>query len=213
MSNHYAPVFQEKQFHCILCGVYAKQAWGKLVGRTSTNIFDTEFTYSYCSHCFERCYWYDGRMIIPSAAPVPPPHIDMPEVCLGEYNEARDIMARSPRAAAALLRLTLQKLMPVLGEKGKNINDDIGSLVKKGLPVEVQQALDYCRVIGNNGVHPGEIELTDNPEISHSLFEMLNFIVEDRISRPKKVESLYRILPEGALAAVEERDGEQGEKT
>jgi|SRR5665647_2594902 len=96
--------------------------------------------------------------------------------------------------------------MVELGEKGESINDDIGSLVKKGLPVEVQQALDYCRVIGNNAVHPGEIELTDNPEISHSLFEMMNFIVEDRISRPKRVAGLYKILPEGAIKAVEKRD-------
>ena len=114
-------------------------------------------------------------MIVPSEAPVPPPHVDMPENCIAEYNEARDIVSRSPRAAAALLRLCVQRLMIELGEKGKNINDDIGVLVKKGLPVEVQQALDYCRVVGNNGVHPGEIELTNNPQISHSLFEMLNF--------------------------------------
>ncbi|MGV8058285.1 MAG: DUF4145 domain-containing protein [Smithellaceae bacterium] len=145
-------------------------------------------------------------MIVPSEAPVPPPHPDMPDSCISEYNEARDIVARSPRAAAALLRLSVQKLMVELGEKGKNINDDIGSLVKKGLPIEVQQALDYCRVVGNNGVHPGEIELTDNPEIAHSLFEMLNFIVEDRITRPKKVAELYSILPEGALKAVAKRD-------
>ena len=72
--------------------------------------------------------------------------------------------------------------------------------------MEVQQALDYCRVIGNNGVHPGEIELNDNPEITNSLFEMINFIVEDRISRPKKVAELYNILPKGALEAVEKRD-------
>jgi len=145
-------------------------------------------------------------MIVPSEAPVPPSHQDMPAICIEEYNEARDIVYRSPRAAAALLRLCLQKLMQELGEQGKNINDDIGSLVKKGLPIEVQQALDYCRVIGNNGVHPGEIELTDNPDISHSLFEMINFIIEDRISRPKRVASLYSILPEGALKAVEKRD-------
>jgi hypothetical protein len=78
--------------------------------------------------------------------------------------------------------------------------------VKKGLPVEVQQALDYCRVVGNNGVHPGEIELTDNPKIAHSLFEMINFIVEDCIARPKKVAELYGKLPQGALKAVEKRD-------
>jgi hypothetical protein len=186
--------------------VYAKQYWNSLIRKTGGAAQVTDFTYSLCNHCHEICYWYDGRMIVPSEAPVPPPHIDMPESCINEYNEARDIVGRSPRAAAALLRLCVQKLMPELGEKGKNINDDIGSLVKNGLPVEVQQALDYCRVIGNNGVHPGEIELTDNPEISHSLFEMLNFIVEDRISRPKKVAELYSILPAGALKAVEKRD-------
>lgn len=213
MSKYYPPVFQERQFHCILCGVYARQIWGTLQLITDRRYVNTDFTYSYCTHCDERCYWYEHRMIVPSEAPVPPPHIDMPESCLGEYNEARDIVARSPRAAAALLRLSLQILMAELGEKGKNINDDIGSLVKKGLPIEVQQALDYCRVIGNNGVHPGEIELTDNPEISNSLFEMLNFIVEDRISRPKKVAALYNILPEGALAAVKKRDGQENEST
>ncbi|HCK0613668.1 TPA: DUF4145 domain-containing protein [Vibrio parahaemolyticus] len=146
-------------------------------------------------------------MIVPSEAPVPPHHQDLSDVCVSDYNEARDIVARSPRAAAALLRLTIQKLLIELGEKGKNINEDIGSLVAKGLPVEVQQALDYCRVVGNNAVHPGEIDLNDNPEIANSLFEMINFIVEVRISHPKKVAALYNILPEGALKAVEKRDG------
>jgi hypothetical protein len=145
-------------------------------------------------------------MIVPSEAPVPPPHTDLPENCVDDYNEAREIAARSPRSSAALLRLCVQKLMISLGQAGKNINDDIGALVKNGLPIEVQQALDYCRVVGNNAVHPGEIELTDNPEICHSLFEMVNFIVEDRISRPKKIADLYKILPEGALKAVEKRD-------
>lgn len=206
MSKYYPPVFKGEQFHCILCGVYASQYWNSLIRQTEGHAAGTKFTYSQCHHCRDICYWYDERMIVPSEAPVPPPHVDMPENCIPEYNEARDIVARSPRAAAALLRLCVQRLMVELGEKGKNINDDIGALVKKGLPIEVQQALDYCRVVGNNGVHPGEIELTDNPQISHSLFEMLNFIVEDRITRPKKVAELYSILPEGALKAVEKRD-------
>ena len=203
MSNYYPPKFEETKFHCILCGVFAKQNWATLFFANGTT---TNFRLNRCEHCNKSCYWYGDRMIVPSEAPVPPPHPDLPEGCITEYNEARDIVARSPRAAAALLRLCLQKLMIELKEKGENINDDIGSLVKKGLPVEVQQALDFCRVIGNHAVHPGEIELTDNPEISHSLFEMLNFIVDDRIARPKKVANLYSILPEGAINAVTKRD-------
>ncbi|MCR9306378.1 DUF4145 domain-containing protein [Vibrio diabolicus] len=206
MSKYYPPSFQEAKFHCILCGVFAQQSWKTLQWSHYRETYNTEFTFSSCSHCGEKSFWYKDRMIVPSEAPVPPSHVDLPQSCTTEYDEARDIVARSPRAAAALLRLCVQKLMNELGEKGKNINDDIGSLVKKGLPVEVQQALDYCRVIGNNGVHPGEIELTDNPEIAHSLFEMINFIVEDRISRPKKVAELYGKLPQGALNAVEKRD-------
>lgn len=206
MSKYYPPVFEEEQFHCIHCGVYAKQYWNELRRQTHQYSKETSFKYSQCHHCNEICYWYEGRMLVPSEAPVPPPHIDLPESCLDDYNEARDIVARSPRAAAALLRLTIQKLLTVLGEKGKNINEDIGSLVAKGLPIEVQQALDYCRVIGNNAVHPGEINLNDDPNIANSLFEMINFIVEVRISQPKKVAALYNILPEGALKAVEKRD-------
>jgi len=145
-------------------------------------------------------------MIVPSEAPVPPAHVDMPQECIDDYNEARSIVAISPKASSALLRLSLQKLMTAIGEKGANINEDIGSLVKKGLPVQVQQALDFCRVVGNNAVHPGEIEINDTPEIAHNLFDMMNFIIEDRISRPKHIQSLYEKLPVGARNAVEKRD-------
>jgi hypothetical protein len=145
-------------------------------------------------------------MVVPCEAPVPPPHPDMPEACKPDYDEAREICAQSPRAAAALLRLVVHKLMAILGEKGRRIDDDIGSLVKKGLPVEIQQALDYCRVVGNNAVHPGEIELNDTPEMAYELFDLLNFIVDDRISRPRQIQALYEKLPQNARAAVEKRD-------
>jgi len=129
----------------------------------------------------------------------------MPQDCKADYDEARMIVAQSPKAAAALIRLALQKLMVHLGEKGKNLNDDIGNLVAKGLDVHVQQALDYCRVVGNNGVHPGAIVLDDSPEITHLLFEMINLIVEDRIDRPARVQQAYMKLPQGARDAIEQR--------
>ena len=149
-------------------------------------------------------------MIIPQEAPVETAHPDLPPDCLAEYEEARAIFARSARAAAALLRLCIQKLLPHLGETGKNINEDIKSLVSKGLPSLVQKALDYCRVVGNNAVHPGEIDLNDTPDIAQNLFRMINFIVEDRITRPKEIESLYNQLPEESRKAIEKRDNKSG---
>lgn len=152
-------------------------------------------------------FWYKQALIVPSIAPVELPHPHMPEDCLLDYDEAREIFSRSPRAAAALLRLCIQKLLAHLGEPGKNINDDIKSLVAKGLPVLVQRALDYGRVVGNNAVHPGEIAINDSPEIAQNLFRMINFIVEDRISRPKEIEEFYQQLPDGAKQAIARRDG------
>ncbi len=207
MEKHFPPAFGSKKFHCIHCGVFAAQSWHSFLYEVTGGYLRAEhLSFCICSHCDKWSYWFDEKMIVPPAAPVPPPHVDMPKKCVPEYEEARNIVAASPRAAAALMRLALQKLMTVLGEKGKNINDEVGALVKKGLPLQVQQALDFCRVVGNNAAHPGEIELNDTPEIAHNLFSMMNFIIEDRISRPKHIEALYSKLPEGARNAISQRD-------
>ncbi len=205
-QQYYPPTYKEGQFHCILCGVYASQKWFDLRINLPNTWEHTSFEGSYCTHCKQWSFWHDEKMIVPSEAPVEPPHNDLPDDCSLDYIEARDIFTRSPRAAVALLRLCIQKLLPHLGETGKNINNDIGELVKKGLPPAIQQSLDVCRVIGNNAVHPGEIDLTDSPEIAQQLFHLINFIVEDRITRPREIEALYNNLPDGALEAIDKRD-------
>jgi len=160
-----------------------------------------------CVHCNQYSYWYKETLLVPSASTVEMPTADLPEVCRGDYLEAREIVDVSPRGAAALLRLCIQKLLKELGKSGKNINSDIADLVKDGLPVLVQQSLDICRVVGNNAVHPGEIDLEDTPEVARSLFKLINIIVHDRISHPKEVKALYETLPSGALDAIAKRDG------
>ena len=208
MSKYYPPIFEEEQFHCIYCGVYAKQKGNVLTfGYHSSR--PSPISFCVCEHCKKISYWYDRKMIVPSDSPVQPPHPDMPEEIISEYNEARAIFGRSPRASAALLRLAVQKLVAILGEEGKNINKDIQSLVSKGLPLQVQQALDFCRVVGNEAVHPGEESLDDSPDIAQHLFNMINYIVEDRITRPKQIEQLFQSLPEGAKEAIANRDSKK----
>lgn len=206
-EKYYPPVFESEQFHCVFCNVFASQRWEKILVHNGSNFIPIgEDQCSYCYHCRKRAIWHDGRMVFPDKISVEMPHSDLPQDCLPEYMEARSIFSRSPRSSAALLRLCIQKLMPHLGETGKNINDDIKSLVAKGLPPLIQKSLDLCRVIGNNAVHPGEIDLNDTPEVAENLFRMVNFIVENRISTPKEIEKLYNQLPQGSLDAIEKRD-------
>jgi hypothetical protein len=145
-------------------------------------------------------------MVVPDRVNVPAPNEDLSDDVRADYTEAASILARSPRGSAALLRLALQKLCVQLGEKGDRINDDIKALVEKGLPVRVQQALDVLRVVGNNAVHPGQIDLRDDSATAGSLFNLVNLIAEDRITEPKRVEAMFAQLPVEARAAIEKRD-------
>jgi hypothetical protein len=146
------------------------------------------------------------KTIYPINATVAMPSQDMPPDVASDYLEARAIFEASPRSSAALLRLAIQKLCRHLGQPGKNINDDIGALVKAGLPIEIQQALDYVRVIGNNAVHPGNLNVADNPDTAKALFELINIIIEVMITRPRKIQNLYNSLPGSVQQAIHKRD-------
>lgn len=215
MHRYVAPSFKSSAFNCPHCGAYAKMHWYPM----SSPIGGFGLFLSACSHCHQPCCWrgidwdadqeiFDHTiMLIPDGSSAPMPHPDMPEAVKADYQEARDIVNVSPRGAAALLRLSIQKLCVALGENEGSIDKDIKSLVGKGLPVGIQQALDVVRVVGNNAVHPGELTTDDIAEVSISLFELINAIVEERIARPRALEELYLRLPEGARNAIERRDG------
>jgi len=208
MDKYYPPEFNANAFHCPYCQVYANQLWLNVYSSMHSNIYEArnELKLSACQHCRIMSLWHNGTLVIPDSSTAPMPHNDLPEDCKIDYLEARSIVSRSPRGAAALLRLCLQKLMVDLGESGKDINKDIGSLVQKGLPEEVQQALDIVRVVGNDAVHPGELDLKDDIDIALQLFELINFIVEERITRKKKINTLFKKLPEAKLEGIEKRD-------
>ena len=159
-----------------------------------------------CFNCTELSVWIHERLVFPSRGEAPAANVDLPEEIRRDYDEASSILDRSPRGAAALLRLAIQKLCKELGEPGKDLNKDIGSLVSKGLEHDVQMALDIVRVIGNEAVHPGQMYLHDDRSTAETLFRLLNLIAERMISQPNRVKEVYSTLPEGALKAIEKRD-------
>lgn len=220
-ENYYPPKHAEGQFHCPHCNVYSRQLWANLdavieyhtnrsasisgLGRFNGQL-DFSWKISQCDHCKNLVVWFGNKMIHPKHLSIQMPNEDLSEDIKKDYLEAAKITNDSPRSSAALLRLALQKLCKQLGEKGKNINDDIKNLVKKGLNPQIQKSLDILRITGNNAVHPGEINVDENLELVLKLFDLINFIAEKMITEPKEIDSFYNELPESSKEEINKRD-------
>ncbi len=163
-----------------------------------------------CDACSERTIFLisgqDEFQLFPdSLSDIPQPNEDMPEETKKIYLEAAKVFKDSPRASAALSRLAIDQLTLQFSDK-PNLNSRISDMVSNGLSPIIQKALDTVRVIGNNAVHPGTIDLNDNPELSLSLLELVNLIVDKQISEPKKIQEMYNRLPDKNLEAIKKRD-------
>ncbi len=143
----------------------------------------------------------------PRKSDAPEPNADLPPEILPDYKEAAAVLAASPRAAAALLRLCLQKLCKYFGRPGKDINKDIKELVAdRTISPRVQKLMDTVRIVGNEAVHPGVLNLNDDRDLAIALFSFVNLIAEEAISIPKQADEIYARLPEAKRQAVAQRD-------
>jgi len=216
MPNQNDPEFKKKVFSCPHCHVSSTQTWYPIFRhhseRISAGLYNkvqtqvSELCIIICTNCNEHTLWYNKKILFPITPPAPLPHQDIPDNVKEDYLEAREIVDKSPRAAAALLRLALEKLLPQIGATGDGINEKIASLVRKGLDEHIQQSLDIVRVIGNSAVHPGVIDIKDDLKTALLLFDIINLIVETKISHPKKINSVYQKLPEGIIQQIFKRD-------
>jgi len=236
-----APEFRKSSFNCPQCGAFAQQVWYhayKTAVESIANFSAIPDLYtSVCEHCGRHSLWYlppqkpvpphlkqgqpelarkleeanRPRMVFPLVAQGPLPSPDLPEDISCDFQEARSIAPISPRGASALLRLCIQKLCVHLGEPGKDLNTDIGALVRRGLPQKIQQALDTVRVVGNGAVHPGDLDLRDDLPTALQLLALVNIIADVMITHPKEVDALYeRVLTPGQKAQVAKRDASEG---
>lgn len=164
---------------------------------------------SRCFNCDQIAVWVKSALVFPTRGDAPLPNPDLPDDVRLDFDEAGRIFQISPRGAAALLRLAIQKLCKELGEQGKNIDNDIAALVSKGLDVRIQRSLDIVRVIGNEAVHPGQVDLRDDIGTAEQLFTLVNIIADAMITQPKQIKEMYAGLPESKRKAIERRDAEK----
>ena len=98
-------------------------------------------------------------------------------------------------------------MCPLLGATENKIDDAIGQLVKEGkIGLDVQKALDSLRVIGNESVLPGIMDMKDDFETAIALFNVLNIIVERTISYDKQIEELWGKIPNSKKEHIKKRD-------
>ena len=211
MTKYTAPDFDKDAFNCPHCGAFAHMKWVS----NEPNVYYRAI----CAHCKQYSFWRvtetdltgleprKGEILYPDFGSAPLPSEDMPEDVKKDYEEAARIFIKSPRGAAALLRLGLQRLCIHLGEGGENINADIRSLVEKkklsGIAIKIA---DTVRITGNNAVHPGKISDEDIDNLAGNMFGLINAIVEETITKPKIWNNLYQLMPENTRNAAEEKD-------
>lgn len=205
MNEYVRPFFEGEAFNCPHCKVYASMEWGNFYAEyRGQQVEKYSFYYSRCFHCKKSVIWYleneNPKMFFPREVAIPPEE-NMPENVKEIYEEASLVLGDSPRASCALWRLALQELIKYLKEnievyselKNRNIDEDIKEIINignfyQGQKDVLKEAMDSIRLVGNKASHPSELDINDNSEIANILFEMINFIVGEIITKPKEME-------------------------
>jgi hypothetical protein len=153
---------------------------------------------SRCYNCKGFTVWVRDRLVFPVRGDEPPDvvEVDFEEVAEDvhvqdnaedveevseDFEEAAAILNKYPRAAAALIRICIQNMMPLLKQTGKNLDENISSLLRKGLEVQIQQAMDVLQVIRRNPGQESHVDLRDETAIATRMFESLKEILERRM--------------------------------
>jgi hypothetical protein len=130
---------------------------------------------SSCDSCSGFALWVGERLAFPM-------NVDKTPALVGEdLEEAAAILNKSPRGATALMRVCIQKLMPLLKQDGKSLDNSMSSLVRKGLEVEIQQAMEVLQVLGNDPVQPTSLDTQEDKEMALRFVDSLKAILERRM--------------------------------
>ena len=72
-------------------------------------------------------------------------------------------------------------MLPLLKQDGKNLNESMSSLVRKGLEVEIQQAMEVLQILKNDLVQPTSLDTQEDKEMALRFVDSLKAILERRM--------------------------------
>ncbi len=153
-----------------------------------------------CCSCGELVFWENEEIQYPVRSGIAPAK-DMPEDAKEVFNEAQAIIGLSPRAACALLRVCLEKIVDCYGEnehvEGFKKSDKLYKKIETiGISPAFQRICKACRIAGNEHAHSGEIDLSgeDSFEIAEAMSRMINSLVNTWIAPIRESEEVLRKL-------------------
>jgi len=210
MEEYDPPAVKKQDFHCPHCNIHAAQYWASLMRATKVgHNTHQDYMISSCNKCKDIVIWYKDKIVYPVAKLSPKPNEDLPQNIKEDFEEAREIVEKSPRSACALLRLCIEKICDEQISGNGDLNEKIGKLVSQGLDARIQKALDSVRVIGGEAVHSLTMDLKDDPQTAKSLFSLVNVIADWAYSQKKHIDTIYDILPDTKKTAIENRDSNE----
>jgi hypothetical protein len=130
---------------------------------------------SNCHNCNGFAVWVRGRLMFPGRGE------EMPDLDLVEadFEEAAAMLNKFPRGATALIHVCIEKLMPLLRKAGKD--EDISSLLRKGLEVEIHQTMEALQVLRKSPVQLTQFNSQEDRETALRFFDSLKEILERRM--------------------------------
>ena len=132
-----------------------------------------------CPNCKKLTLEINGKISYPIGSGIPA--VDcMPQDAKEVFEEAQSIINLSPRAACAMLRICVERMVNASGAKGGNLDDKINSL---GLPATMARMAHACRLVGNDAVHNAVIDFSVGSDeaqaVSGALSRFANRLAEE----------------------------------
>jgi hypothetical protein len=226
------PVHGSSSFDCPRCGVFTSHTWRDLLVKNDQDgtlvFFDSfgatpglaftfpfEWSASTCFACKASAVWRNSALVFPAESVAPVPHEEMPDAVRELYDEAAAVVGLSRRAGAALARAALERLLKSLDTEAppRARLDDYIARVADRVTAPLSMMLTPVRHIGNKALHGADdtdeiiaLYLGDVEEgLVEILFEAINGVVDELISRPRISRELYERLPKAVRDDAERK--------